>query len=152
VPRPSSHGHSIAAGKGSTTVAQSIANLHNVNMDKESSLSLLQRLLASRALTQTAIGKALGIHPSQVSRICAGQFQRMTGNALRVCKYANQVEAKLLAARARSGVVNDLEGKLAQLLMVSPEAALAVGGLIDALLDASYGGGSTPAHSSRVAQ
>lgn len=121
-------------------------------MDKESSLSLLRRLLASRALTQTAIGEALEIHPSQVSRICAGQFQRMTGNALRVCKYASQVEAKVLAGLAGRGLASDLEGKLAQLLMVSPEAALAVGGLIDALLDVPHGGGSAPAHSSRVAQ
>ncbi len=86
----------------------------------------------------------LGIHPSQVSRICAGQFQRMTGNAFRVCKFAYQVEAKVLAGRARRGLANDLEGKLAQLLLVSPEAALAVGGLVDALLNVPRADVSVP--------
>jgi hypothetical protein len=100
--------------------------------------------MASRALTQTAIGTALDIHPSQVSRICAGGFQRMTGNALRVCKYAQQVEAKELAGRQEAGLANELEGKLAQLLMVNPEAALAVGGLIDALLDTPRTSASAP--------
>lgn len=106
-------------------------------MDRESSLELLRRLLDSRALTRTGIGLKLGIHPSQVSRICAGRFRRMDGNARRVCKYAQTFEAQSLLEREAGGLANDLAGKLARLQAVSPEAALAVGSLVDALLDAS---------------
>jgi len=93
--------------------------------------------LSARVITQTAIGEALDIHPSQVSRICAGDFKRLDGNALRVCKYAQQVAARTQAGRGPGRVAGELEGKLTQLLVASPDAALAVGALIDALLATS---------------
>ena len=74
---------------------------------------------------------------SQVSRICAGDFKRLDGNALRVCKYAQQVAARTQTGRGAGRVAGELEGKLTQLLVASPDAALAVGALIDALLATS---------------
>ena len=106
-------------------------------MNRDRYLQLIARLLSARVITQTAIGEALDIHPSQVSRICAGDFKRLDGNALRVCKYAQQVAARTQTGRGAGRVAGELEGKLTQLLVASPDAALAVGALIDALLATS---------------
>ena len=98
-------------------------------MNRDRYLQLIARLLSARVITQTAIGEALDIHPSQV--------KRLDGNALRVCKYAQQVATRTQTGRGPGSVAGELEGKLTQLLVASPDAALAVGALIDALLATS---------------
>lgn len=104
-------------------------------MDRESSLLLLRRLLDSRLLTQTSIGNALGIHPSQVSRICAGHFRRLDGNARRVCNYAQSFEAQELGGLQAGAPTDEWGEKFARLQTVKPQAALAVQNLVDALLE-----------------
>ena len=77
-------------------------------MNRDRYLQLIARLLSARVITQTAIGEALDIHPSQVSRICAGDFKRLDGNALRVCKYAQQVAARTQTGRGAGRVAGEL--------------------------------------------
>lgn len=43
------------------------------------------------AYSQTYIANVTGIDQGQVSRLLSGKFVRVTGNALRLCKYADMV-------------------------------------------------------------
>ena len=51
--------------------------------------SELRSRIAKKKWTQQNVATATGLTQSQVSRICAGNFKRITANVLRVCKYAD---------------------------------------------------------------
>lgn len=59
-------------------------------------------LLTLRGLqSQEAIAKATGIHQGQVSRLLSGKFVRVSGNALILCNYANDVLDSELVAESQ---------------------------------------------------
>ena len=61
-------------------------------MDKLERLILAQRIrdaATKEGLTQAEIGRKAGIDQSQVSRILAGEFQKLSGHALKVCTILN---------------------------------------------------------------
>lgn len=62
-------------------------------MDRVHGIRALNTFL-SQGGTRSFIAKRLGIHPSQVSRIASGQFVRLEGHALRVCKFAHSMTEK----------------------------------------------------------
>jgi len=101
-------------------------------MDKVTGIGVLKQALALPGVSRSSIGKALGIHASQVSRIAAGRFVKLEGHALRVCKYAHGLMA---APSAReTNAVPALESKMARLVAANPSAARALSDLIEALL------------------
>lgn len=103
-------------------------------MDKDLALGYLRSALALKGVNRSVIGRKLNIHPSHVSRIAAGQFVKLEGNAADVCKYAQslvqQHQHPLATDRG-----SDIERKLMQLSATNPLAARAVADLIDALAD-----------------
>lgn len=103
-------------------------------MDKDLALSYLRSALALKGVNRSTIGRKLNIHPSHVSRIAAGQFAKLEGNAAKVCKYAQSlVQQNQHALTMVRG--SDIERKLAQLSATNPLAARAVADLIAALAD-----------------
>lgn len=101
-------------------------------MDKVTGIGMLKQALTLPGVNRSSIGKALGIHASQVSRIAAGRFVKLEGHALRVCKYAHDLVA---APTSREmNVVPALESKMARLAVANPSAARALSDLIEALL------------------
>lgn len=41
---------------------------------------------AKKGMSNATIGRVSGVHPSQVSRICAGSFRTLSYNVVQVCK------------------------------------------------------------------
>lgn len=104
-------------------------------MDKNSAVRALNAVISS-GVTRTAIGRRLNIHPSQVSRIAAGDFKRLDGHALRVCKFAHSISIKMRAPPGLPSPAAELEAKLTRLMHLNPEAAEALSEMLDALVDA----------------
>ena len=79
------------------------------------------------------------MHPSQVSRIAAGQFRKLDGHALRVCKFAQN----LIAAQAMTGSATEaqqaeaLREKILELVSAQPDVAVALATMLDAMLGRS---------------
>lgn len=46
----------------------------------------LKRALEKQGSNYSEIARRSGVHTSQVSRICRGQFERISGNVLQICK------------------------------------------------------------------
>lgn len=101
-------------------------------MDKVTGIHVLKQALVLPGVSRSSIGKALGIHPSQVSRIAAGRFVKLEGHALRVCKYARDLVTT--PSGREINAVPVLESKMARLVAVNPGAAKALSDLIEALL------------------
>lgn len=101
-------------------------------MDKVTGIHVLKQALALPGVSRSSIGKALGIHASQVSRIADGRFVKLEGHALRVCKYARGL-VSVPATRELNGQPT-LESKMARLVAANPNAAKALSDLIEALL------------------
>lgn len=93
-------------------------------MNRAHGILTLNNILSQGAETRSSIAKHLNIHPSQVSRIAAGQFVRLEGHALRVCKFAqivaekDQIKRNVLPER-----VIRLQALLSDLLLKYPEVA-----------------------------
>ena len=51
--------------------------------------SQLRERLDAKGWSQVAVAKATGVHQSQISRFCAGDFSRDGKNLRRVCSYAD---------------------------------------------------------------
>lgn len=115
-------------------------------MDKATALDALNRALCLSGVNRSVIARAVGVDPSQVSRIASGKFAKLDGHALRVCKYAST----LLHHEVVSGSASELEAKLLRIASINPEAADAVATLIDALADVYSP--PHPADGSRVRQ
>lgn len=56
---------------------------------KPEAIAELQKQLAERSaapgITYSKIGKSAGVHPSQVSRICRGEFKTLSQNVVQIC-------------------------------------------------------------------
>lgn len=103
-------------------------------MNREIALRTLNEVIASSLATQSSIGLALDIHPSQVSRIAAGAFKKLDGHAYRVCKYAQTVALRAQADAADTRVPASLEEKLSRIVASQPQVAAALSCLLDAML------------------
>lgn len=101
-------------------------------MDKVTGIGVLKQALALPGVNRSSIGKALGIHASQVSRIAAGRFVKLEGHALRVCKHARGLVA--VPSIKEMNATPALESKMARLVAANPSAAKALSDLIEALL------------------
>ncbi|MBB6368265.1 putative urease superfamily metal-dependent hydrolase [Xanthomonas sacchari] len=107
-------------------------------MDRASGLAALNTVLTTRLASRTAIAVAVGVHPSQVSRIAAGHFKKLEGHALRVCKFAQN----LLLQHGSEGnaQVEALGRKMLELVSSRPEVATALNVMLDAMLNQAPGG------------
>ncbi len=104
-------------------------------MDKEAGLKILRETLQSRGVSRSYIAESLRIHPSQVSRIAAGHFKKMEGNALRVCKFALTMQTHTNEDSLTDSITFELNQKVAQIVSINPEAARALTNMLSAIID-----------------
>lgn len=93
----------------------------------------LQFALKKQPFTAAEIGRLAGVHPSQVGRICRGEFRTMSHNVMEVCRVlglgpvAEKPSAKSDAAWAQ------LERNLRKLWEESPDRAKRMAKLMEAM-------------------
>lgn len=104
-------------------------------MDRETGMAALQAIIASGEESRSSIARALGIDASQVSRIASGQFRKMSGHALDVCKFAWSIQAQEQARIKRPELANKLSRLAVQLTEKNPEAAQALAGMLQTLIE-----------------
>lgn len=109
-------------------------------MDRTSAIQTLNELLESGRETRSSIARKLSIHPSQVSRIASGNFIRLDGHALKVCKFAQSATG---AERLRKQELPDqycrLQSLLIELLEQHPEVADGLEMLMESLITPQQG-------------
>ena len=85
---------------------------------KAGAIAELQKQLAERSaahgVTYSKIGKSAGVHPSQVSRICRGEFKTLSQNVVQICSALGiSIEGFIEAERADPVVARLIQGILA---------------------------------------
>lgn len=88
----------------------------------------LRTRMVQKKWTQKDLARATGIDQSQVSRICAGNFKRLTANVLRVCEHANVTVERRIASQLST----ELSDAIRQLVAGSKSRERAFLKLIDA--------------------
>ncbi len=94
------------------------------------------RAQAEKRLSQADIARISRVHPSQVARICSGQFKTISHNVLQICKAvgvgvgsreqdADEVAPEWTAAKS----------SMRRLWDETPEGALAIAKLLNAIAD-----------------
>ena len=89
--------------------------------------------LKKQRLTVTEIGRLAGVHPSQVGRICRGEFRTMSHNVVQVCRVLGLDPAVPRPATKRDAAWAQLERDLQRLWEESPDRAREIAKLLDAL-------------------
>lgn len=87
-----------------------------------------------RGLRYAEIGRLARVHPSQVWRICAGEFRTVSNNVVQVCKVLG-VEVETVKGPDRDGddSWDRLEGSLRNLWDRTPEGARRLKRILDAM-------------------
>lgn len=111
------------------------ANLHNCNMDKNTGIFAINKVISSGLETRSSIALKLGIHTSQVSRVAAGKFKKMSGNALEVCKFAQSILVEKEAIYLHPEIAQRLSSLSSKLALKNPTAAQALVGMLETLIE-----------------
>lgn len=90
-------------------------------------------------LTVTEIGRLAGVHPSQVGRICRGEFRTMSHNVVQVCRVLGLDPAAATPATESDAAWAQLERDLERLWEVSPDRARQLAKLMDAMVRLALG-------------
>ena len=104
-------------------------------MNRETGIATLQAVIASGKESRSGLARALGIDASQVSRIASGQFRRMSGHALEVCELAWSIQAREQARIKRPELADRLSRLAVQLTEKNPDAAQALAGMLQTLVE-----------------
>lgn len=104
-------------------------------MERDAALRALRSAIQLGLTSKANIAKELEIHPSQVSRIVAGKFRRMDGNALLVCKFAIFLQTKRVPQGVSSRLAFELEEKVTQIVSINPVAAEALLAMLEAFIE-----------------
>ena len=92
----------------------------------------LQFALEKQRLTAAEIGRLAGVHPSQVGRICRGEFRTMSHNVMEVCRVLG-VDAAAQPANESDAAWALLERNLQKLWEESPDRARRMAKLMEAM-------------------
>jgi transcriptional regulator with XRE-family HTH domain len=92
----------------------------------------LQFALEKQQLTAVDIGRLAGVHPSQVGRICRGEFRTMSHNVMEVCRVLG-VDAAAQPASESDAAWALLERNLQKLWEESPDRARRMAKLMEAM-------------------
>lgn len=93
----------------------------------------LRSAVKKQRLTVTEIGRVAGVHPSQVGRICRGEFRTMSHNVMEVCRVLGVDPAETKPATERDAAWAALERDLGKLWEDSPDRARRMTKLLDAM-------------------
>jgi hypothetical protein len=101
--------------------------------DIEDVRNRLRSAVKKQRLTVTEIGRVAGVHPSQVGRICRGEFRTMSHNVVQVCRVLGLDPAAEAPATERDAAWAALEGDLRKLWEESPDRARRLAKLMEAM-------------------
>jgi len=104
-------------------------------MNKEDGISVLREVIASGEYSMSGIARELGVDPSQVSKIASGKFARMTGHALDVCKFAYKIKLSDQVREKKPALVNELNELTNLLVQKNPQAAKALVGMLQTMVN-----------------
>ena len=93
----------------------------------------LRLALKKQRLTATEIGRIAGVHPSQVGRICRGEFRTMSHNVVEVCRVLGLDPAAARPASKSDAAWAQLEGNLRKLWEDSPDRAKRMAKLMESM-------------------
>jgi len=93
----------------------------------------LRSALKKQRLTVTEIGRLAGVHPSQVGRICRGEFRTMSHNVVEVCRVLGLDPAVAKPATESDAAWARLESNLRDLWEDSPDRARRMAKLMEAM-------------------
>jgi hypothetical protein len=93
----------------------------------------LRSALKKQRLTVTEIGRLAGVHPSQVGRICRGEFRTMSHNVVEVCRVLGLDPAAAPPATESDAAWALLESSLRKLWEDSPDRAKRMTKLMEAM-------------------
>lgn len=93
----------------------------------------LRSAVRKQQLTVTEIGRLAGVHPSQVGRICRGEFRTMSHNVMEVCRVLGLEPMAARPATAMDAAWAQLERDLQKLWKDSPDRARQMAKLLDAM-------------------
>jgi hypothetical protein len=92
----------------------------------------LQVALKKQRLTASEIGRLAGVHPSQVGRICRGEFRTMSYNVMQVCR-ALGLDPAVARPTARDAAWAQVERNLRELWEEDPDRARRMAKLMEAM-------------------
>ena len=93
----------------------------------------LRSALEKQRLTVTEVGRLARVHPSQVGRICRGEFRTMSYNVMEVCRVLGLDPASDKPATKGDTTWAMLERDLSELWEESPERARQLARAMDAM-------------------
>jgi hypothetical protein len=93
----------------------------------------LRSALEKQRLTVTEVGRLARVHPSQVGRICRGEFRTKSHNVVQVCRVLGLEPAATRPATAMDAAWAQLERDLEKLWEASPNRARQMAKLMDAM-------------------
>jgi len=93
----------------------------------------LRFALKKQQLTVSEIGRLAGVHPSQVGRICRGEFRTMSYNVVEVCRVLGLDPAVVRPASKSDAAWAMLESNLRKLWDDSPDRARRMARLMEAM-------------------
>ena len=93
----------------------------------------LRSAAKKQRLTVTEIGRLAGVHPSQVGRICRGEFRTMSFNVVQVCRVLGLDPSAGRPATKTDAAWAQLERNLRKLWEESPDRATQMARLMEAM-------------------
>lgn len=91
---------------------------------------------AAKGLSKAEIGRQSNVHPSQVSRICSGNFKTFSQNVVQICKALNISTPRL--EPTADGLDPDwvrVQSSMRRIWDETPEGAKTIARMLDAVAD-----------------
>ena len=93
----------------------------------------LRFALKKQRLTAAEIGRLAGVHPSQVGRICRGEFRTMSHNVVDICRVLGLDPSAARPATKSDAAWAQVERNLRELWEESPDRARRMAKLMEAM-------------------
>ncbi len=101
--------------------------------DIEETRRQLRSAVKNQQLTVAEIGRLAGVHPSQVGRICRGEFRTMSHNVVEVCRVLGLDAVAARPATEMDAAWAQLQRDLMKLWEDDPDRAMKMARLLDAM-------------------
>lgn len=102
-------------------------------------LSVLQRRIASRysasGRSKAEIGRLASVHPSQVGRICTGDFKTVSANVVQVCRVLGVKVPKIVESAKIDPEWAKANASLRRIWDHTPQGAATIRRVLDAIAD-----------------
>jgi hypothetical protein len=102
-------------------------------------LSVLQKRIASRysagGRSNAEIGRLASVHPSQVGRICAGDFKTVSANVVQVCRVLGVKVPKMVESAKIDPEWAKANASLRRIWDHTPQGAATIRRVLDAIAD-----------------